>query len=129
MIRRSRLEKRIKADMNALEQRLSDAISVAPSAASTTGARAQGSGLAPPSVSGPNPQFMPTKVEIKGFITSWSDRETQGVTKMEAMTWIANLMTKLPEDVRPLVDIRGTERLNAGFGNTKIQVKVTEGES
>jgi len=74
--------------------------------------------------------FSPTYVELKGWVTNWSDRDRRS---QEMLMWedvkvlIDNITNHcLSEDDRVHVCVDGTERINAGrymFGSAKIKFK------
>jgi len=72
--------------------------------------------------------FVPSKVEIKGWVKDWSKRNEQALTHAAAMKFLHDLLSKVPAPVRSHIDIDATKRANGGrVMLSKIEVKVKGG--
>ena len=75
------------------------------------------------------PPFCPCKLEVKGWVKNWEMRDDQMVTKAEALEWWRNMVTALPDDVQPLVDMDKLEQMNNRLMLAKLLVPVKGGQA
>jgi len=72
--------------------------------------------------------FVPSKVEIKGWVKDWAKRNDQALTLTAAMQYLHDLLTKLPPPLQACIDVEATKRMNSGrIMLSKIEVKVNGG--
>jgi hypothetical protein len=72
--------------------------------------------------------FVPSQVDIKGWVKDWAKRSEQGLTNPEAMLYLHKLVTALPAQLQSHIDIEATKQANSGrVMLAKIEVKVKGG--
>ena len=72
--------------------------------------------------------FVPSKVEIKGWVKDWAKRSEQSLTHGAAMQYVHDMLTKLPAPLQSSVDVEATKRMNSGrVMLSKIEIKVKGG--
>jgi len=72
--------------------------------------------------------FVPSKVEIKGWVKDWAKRSEQALTHDAAMKYLHDILSKLPAPLQTCIDVDATKRMNSGrIMLSKIEVKVKGG--
>jgi len=71
--------------------------------------------------------FVPTQVDIKGWVHDWSKKREQGLPSTEAMAYLHKVLQASP-DVQQFINLEATKAMNTKpFPLSKIEVKVQGG--
>jgi hypothetical protein len=73
--------------------------------------------------------FVPTCVEIKGYISDWSQMDKTAMTKPEAMSFLSGVIEHIDPDVRKEIDMEKTEEKMRGVFISKIELQVNGGNA